>query len=147
MKISHKYHKKIGQVFIAFRIARAATIAVLLIVWKLNICWAWPLCVIMKANNSSCFQKYPVNNKFLWAEWVIMPDGNSQITSAVQIYSVGRRLQPILLNVIFMTENSDQSITAPFNYFGKNVTGVTPKMTKNPPIWCLLDMGLGFKHE
>lgn len=52
-------------------------------------------------------QKYPVNNKFLWAEWVIMPDGNSQITSAAQIYSVGRRLQPILLHVIFMTENSD----------------------------------------
>ena len=44
-----------------------------------------------------------------------MPDGNSQITSAAQIYSVGRRLQPILLHVIFMTENSDQSITPLFN--------------------------------
>ena len=52
----------------------------------------------------------------------------------LKIYSVGRRLQPILLHVIFMTENSDQSITPPFNYFGKNVIGVTPKMTKDPPI-------------
>ena len=69
----------------------------------------------MKANNSSRFQKYPVNNKFLWAEWVMTSDGNSQITSAAQIYSLSRWLQPILLHVIFMTEDADQSITPPFN--------------------------------
>ena len=44
-----------------------------------------------------------------------MLDGNSQVTTAAQIYRVGRRLQPILLHVIFMTENSDQSITPLFN--------------------------------